>query len=705
MGEVWLARRPTVGGLAKAVAIKLVPLDQYAPARNEQFLDEARVATLLSHSNIVQVFDIGTAGDVGYLAMEVVDGVDLEHLSTVLAAHGEPMAPRVAAWVVAQILRALDYAHTLQLHGTPLQIVHRDVSPHNVLVSVSGEVKLLDFGIATTMLDPTTGHHVKGKLRYMAPEQFAGRPLDARADLYATGVVMHELLAGTPLRSGSTPAELYGQLVAPTIPPLPRPIPPELEAVRVHLLQPLPEHRCRSATEAFTALTRWPGFTDASAELAQLCRRVTGVAGPRAEVGALADDRGTARTLAAETFTSTGMATTDAGASPEATRRVSPEAKGSPARVVAAAVAVVVLAGVATTIYAIAGRAPSVAEPAVRIEPPSDRASPSAARPAILAEGAREEEHGALASPPRPPPDPPPDDNVGADLSWTSGFCVVDVEGRPALFGYARSGEELFRTRVDPSSGAVLDRQPTDPGERGMLCVDPDLLAVQLAAEDAPADEVTSIRFVRPDGEQLGEHEVTASVSNTAYRAKSCFEFEHMAFDRRTARPVKSCRTSMPDGEVARVTDDGCDARGLPGVELRDGSWIWIDTDDRSASVVVTRFDPRAPPTSGTDPSHHAPRWRKLFPDYSLEWSSIDPWIAASDDLAVFVAKRPGESVVAVWLELEAGAIVTETVVPTRHDRMASAPGFLGGMFVFATCHPATLFALSPEDKAVAWRR
>ena len=450
MGEVWLARRAAVGGVSKPVAIKLVPLDPSLPAHERAFVDEARLSTLLSHSNIVQVFDVGTAGPHGYMVMEAIDGIDLARLSKTLLGSGVAIPPRVAAYVVAQMLRGLTYAHALELDGAALRIVHRDISPQNVLLSVSGEVKLVDFGIARSSLDASTGINLKGKLRYMAAEQFAGAPVDARADLYAVGAVLHELLAGRPLREGSTPGELYGELAAPTVPPVATGAPVELDRVRQRLLDPDPARRFATAGEALSALMESPLYVDASAELAALCRDVTGVAGPRAALGsrphahaepsspaltgsATWTGHGTAATATA--ITARGDSSGVAAPIPEA-HGATPRASGSSWRVVVA-VALTVTGLAVLAAAAITARSQSREEPAAQVDPdpPDPSASPPSAPPAQLldrrqAEAPVPEAEAPVpeAEAPVPEAEAPVPEAAPDELTWTSGFCLVGGE-------------------------------------------------------------------------------------------------------------------------------------------------------------------------------------------------------------------------------------------------------------------------------------
>jgi serine/threonine-protein kinase len=173
MAEVFRARRIGAAGFARQVCIKRVlPALCADPAFVEMFVDEARTGAQLRHGNIVAIDDFGEVGGQYFLCMELVSGVDLARLLRALARDGRACPTDVAVVVATAMLRALDYAHRkVARDGSPLGIVHRDVSPHNVLVSYAGEVKLSDFGIAkaASRTHQTAGRVVKGKLSYMAP--------------------------------------------------------------------------------------------------------------------------------------------------------------------------------------------------------------------------------------------------------------------------------------------------------------------------------------------------------------------------------------------------------------------------------------------------------------------------------------------------------------------------------------------------------
>lgn len=287
MAEVWMGRRASVGGAQKSVAIKLMAPRVAADERHRRmFLAEARLSMLMTHSNVVQVFDAGEDEGRLYLVMEWIDGLNLAQLCELRRREGiGPWPPRLCAYVIGEVLRGLAYAHRLTHEGRTQCVVHRDVSPHNVLVSTSGEVKIADFGVARLTTEETSGVHIKGKLRYMAPEHLAGRSREPTVDLYGVGAVLHELLAGTRFREEADEVDLYGQILGGHVPPLAvAGVPPELASLREGLLQAEPRQRIPTAARALEYLAAWAGYRNASDELGALCRSAMGVVAPRSGI-------------------------------------------------------------------------------------------------------------------------------------------------------------------------------------------------------------------------------------------------------------------------------------------------------------------------------------------------------------------------------------------------------------------------------------
>jgi serine/threonine protein kinase len=204
MAEVFLAvARGPVGFNKLAVVKRLRNADDTASL--EMFLDEARLSARLSHPNIVNTYEVGEAGGRYFIAMEYLEGQPLHVMLAKLTTREAPLDETLSAFIAIQALKALHYAHDLgDYDGTPLNVVHRDVSPHNLFITYQGEVKLLDFGIAKAALNysHTKTGVLKGKVRYMAPEQVGDKNIDRRADVFALGVVFWEMLAGRPLYPG-----------------------------------------------------------------------------------------------------------------------------------------------------------------------------------------------------------------------------------------------------------------------------------------------------------------------------------------------------------------------------------------------------------------------------------------------------------------------------------------------------------------------
>lgn len=201
MGEVWLARPEDVPGAPRLCVVKTLREGLVADAdARTRFVDESRVALLLSHPCVCRTVDAGSVGDTLYIALEVVEGIDVRQVAARAAQAGRPIDEDLALWIVGCAADGLAFAHQANhpLTGAPLGIVHRDISPHNLMCSVDGTVKIIDFGLALSSMKEaqTERDVVLGKLSYMSPEQATGRLLDERTDVFALGVVLYELLTG-----------------------------------------------------------------------------------------------------------------------------------------------------------------------------------------------------------------------------------------------------------------------------------------------------------------------------------------------------------------------------------------------------------------------------------------------------------------------------------------------------------------------------
>ncbi len=224
MGEVHLARLTGAAGFEKLCIVKtILPAMQADINFVERFHHEARVLVQLTHSHIAQVYDMGEADGTLYMSIEYVPGVDLSRvLRRVVQAQTAVPVP-IAIHLAQQVAEALGYAHRKTgPDGVPLGIVHRDVSPQNVMVSYDGEAKVIDFGLAKSAgrSNRTMPSTVMGKLGYMSPEQALGKPLDSRSDIYSAGIVLWEMLAGRPLFGDGTMAEMVARMAMPEVPSL-----------------------------------------------------------------------------------------------------------------------------------------------------------------------------------------------------------------------------------------------------------------------------------------------------------------------------------------------------------------------------------------------------------------------------------------------------------------------------------------------------
>ena len=256
MAEVFVASVRGAEGFTRPVAIKRVLAEHSRqPAFAEMFVNEARLAAMLRHDNVVQTLDFDRDDeDRLYLVMELVEGRDLDQLAS-----GGPLPWPVLVHVLAAVLRGLGHGHDLVVDGKPLIVVHRDVSPHNVLVSWDGTVKVSDFGIAKAVAatGATRSGTIKGKPAYMAPEQITGGDLDGRSDLFAVGVMMWELLVGRPLFAGGSLEETFARVLhQPITPPaeLVPGLPPALDAIAMTLLARDRDQRFQHARDAVAAL-------------------------------------------------------------------------------------------------------------------------------------------------------------------------------------------------------------------------------------------------------------------------------------------------------------------------------------------------------------------------------------------------------------------------------------------------------------------
>jgi len=256
MAEVFIAESAGIEGFKKQVAIKRV-----LPALSEKkrfiamFLDEARLSAHLTHSNVAQVFDIGVGDNAYFIVMEYVDGADLKAVIEYMRKGGRAFPAEHAAFIAEKICEGLTYAH--ELHGPdgkPLEIIHRDMSPPNVLITKHGEVKIVDFGLAkaTSQLEKSEAGIIKGKFGYLSPEAAQGLAIDARTDVFAVGIILWEMLAGERLFLGETDfgtVKMVQEAVVPSLRAKNPAVPAELEQIIQKSLARDPAARYASARD------------------------------------------------------------------------------------------------------------------------------------------------------------------------------------------------------------------------------------------------------------------------------------------------------------------------------------------------------------------------------------------------------------------------------------------------------------------------
>ncbi len=278
MAEVYVGQRLGPSGFQKRVAIKfLMPSLAADPQFLEMFLDEARLVAMFHHPNLVQIFDVGEIDGRICMVMEYVDGGSLAQLIRQAATLGAPrMPPVVAVALLAQACDGLESAHTFKnpATGESLAFVHRDISPHNLLLTRDGLVKVADFGIAksTSNLHVTSANEFKGKLSYMAPEQINRNDIDKRVDVWALGVVLFELLAGRRLFSGGNEAQLIRAVVEAPLESVLLEVPEELRALVGAAVERDPERRIGSAGELSRQLKGWLDVNNGSLDNAAVAR-------------------------------------------------------------------------------------------------------------------------------------------------------------------------------------------------------------------------------------------------------------------------------------------------------------------------------------------------------------------------------------------------------------------------------------------------
>ncbi len=283
MAEIWLARQSGLKGFEKLVVIKrMMTTLERDQEYVDMFLTEARLAAQLTHNNVVQIFELGEEAGSLYMVMEYLDGEDLAAVRRTGQKHGLPLLDHYTAKLISMAAEGLHYAHTrVGIDGKALGIVHRDISPQNLIATFDGGLKVVDFGIAKLATHHTNSGKLKGKLAYMSPEQARGEQLDARSDVFSLGIVLFEVVTRTRLLPKMNDLDLLTLMAGND--PLPRPserrsdVPPGLEAIIQKALTRKREHRYQNARELHEALEGWMRETGkhvSSGDLADYLRTV-----------------------------------------------------------------------------------------------------------------------------------------------------------------------------------------------------------------------------------------------------------------------------------------------------------------------------------------------------------------------------------------------------------------------------------------------
>ncbi|HEX6242807.1 MAG TPA: serine/threonine-protein kinase [Polyangiales bacterium] len=288
MAEVFRGEALSVQGFKKQVAIKRV-LPHLAQNKSfiRMFLDEARLGARLNHANIVTVFDIGAADNTYFIVMEFVDGANLKHVLETLKKLNQRPGIKELLYIGLEICKGLSHAHALRDdNGTPLNIVHRDISPPNILITRGGEVKVTDFGLAkaTTQLEKTDPGVVKGKFSYLSPEAAMGKEVDARADVFAVGILLWEAMAGRRLFLGESDYETVKRVQRAEVPSLRgvnSEIDEELDKLLMKAMARERESRFQSAQELGDAIADYLFHHRLKVTSYDIARMMTGVVANR----------------------------------------------------------------------------------------------------------------------------------------------------------------------------------------------------------------------------------------------------------------------------------------------------------------------------------------------------------------------------------------------------------------------------------------
>ncbi|PIU58448.1 MAG: hypothetical protein COS89_00335 [Deltaproteobacteria bacterium CG07_land_8_20_14_0_80_38_7] len=263
MAEIYKAKTFGVDGFEKLLAIKRI-LPHCVADKDfiSMLIDEAKLSVLLSHANIVQVFDLGKIADDYFIAMEYIQGINLRDVMYKCREFGKIIPEDIAVFIISEVCKGLDYAHRKQdSSGQPLNIVHRDVSPQNILLSYEGEVKIVDFGIAKAAMNisHTMAGILKGKIAYMSPEQAMGKTINRQTDVFSAGILLYEMLTNTKLFTGESQFEVLKKIRTSKVEAnsLPELVPAQLKSIVAKALAYKPENRYQYAGDFQLDLTKY----------------------------------------------------------------------------------------------------------------------------------------------------------------------------------------------------------------------------------------------------------------------------------------------------------------------------------------------------------------------------------------------------------------------------------------------------------------
>ncbi|MBM4779591.1 MAG: serine/threonine protein kinase [Archangiaceae bacterium] len=430
MGEIWLAHQRGAAGFERLVVLKRIITTDDDEAAVQMFLDEARIASHLHHPNIVQVTELGQDGASYYLAMEYLAGQTLSRVGRRFTEQMGRFPLVFAAETIQAAARGLGYAHRrVDAEGKPLHIVHRDVSPQNIMVTYDAQTKVLDFGIAraTGRLVKTATGLIKGKVAYMSPEQAMGQPLDARADVFSLGVILFELATGTRLYQRADDLVVLHHLASRA--PMPRaseraPVDPALEDIIARALSLDPEERYFDGHFFADVLAQWLNSRSAAERSVTLLTAMTTCF--RDEISKLPEfHRATVRTPSG----STDRSLPDGPPKPRTSR----------APLVAGALVVAVASAAAGAFWSRPSSPPALTPPSAAPQPSNTAPAPHVDAPAL--------EPVAVT----PPPDtsPTPTQNVAGPAPQPVGDTAV-VEVPAVVDAGARVRKGRLSLDTDP---------------------------------------------------------------------------------------------------------------------------------------------------------------------------------------------------------------------------------------------------------------